>query len=90
MAVEPPYDNYCAKIAEEIAQMLLKICCLEGSNMLLGRIGHGNVRPPWREIASAAAEVNLIDAVCKPALCAQIKSNQKNKCINIKEKSKNG
>ena len=29
MAVEPPYDNYCAKIAEEIAQMLLKIRRIE-------------------------------------------------------------
>ena len=31
MSVEPPYDNYFAKIVEEIAQMLLKMRCLEGS-----------------------------------------------------------
>ena len=56
-------------IAPKLLKKLYK-CCLKYAAWK-DRNEHGNVRPPWREIASA--EVNLMDAVCKPELCAQIK-----------------
>ena len=54
-------------IAPKLLKKLHK-CCLKYATWK-DRNGHGNARPPWREIVSTAAEVNLMDAVCKPALC---------------------